>query len=293
TRRLQRLVEQRRSAVELRTQLTLQLQAVLKEYFPQALEWAGAHLASPLACAFLQRWPTLAALQRAKPATVRHFYTQHGARRGGRIDTCLAAIATAVPLTTDRAVIDSNVLAVRLLTTQLLALAPSIAAVERAIAGTFATHPDAAIFASFPGAGPALAPRLLATFGTDRTRFASAAAVQVAVGIAPVTKRSGKSMTVEWRWATSPFDRQTFHEFAWHSLRATPWARTYYAQQRARGHSHHASIRSLAFKWIRILWRCWQDRVPYDDARYVRALTLHRSPLSTRFPSPEKLAAIA
>lgn len=280
TRTIRRLVEHRRTAVALRTQLVQQLQAVLKEYFPQALEWAGTDLASAMAGAFLQRWPTLPALQRARPATIRAFYTTHRCRSTAHIAARLAAIRTATPLTTDPALLETSALYVHCLTQQLAQLGPSIARYDDAIATRFATHPDAAIFASFPGAGTALAPRLLAAFGTDRLRFATAADMQQRAGIAPITVRSGKHTEVRWRWAVSTFVRQTFHEFAQHSLRTSAWARVCYQRLRERGQEHHAAIRALAFKWIRILHRCWTDGVPYDEARYQRALTYRQSPLA-------------
>ena len=280
TRTLRRLVEHRRTAVALRTQLVQQLQAVLKEYFPHALEWAGTDLASAMACAFLQRWPTLPALQRARPATIRAFYTAHNCRSTAHIDARIAAMRTAVPLTTDPALLESSAVYVHCLTQQLQHLLPSIARFDEEIAARFATHADAAIFQSFPGAGPAFAPRLLAAFGTDRTRFPTAADMQQRAGIAPITIRSGKRTEVRWRWAVSTFVRQTFHEFAQYSLRASVWAKAYYAQLRARGQAHHVAIRALAFKWIRILHRCWIDGVAYDEARYQRALTERGSPLA-------------
>jgi transposase len=280
TRALRALVERRRQAVALQTQLTLQLQAALKNYFPQALDWAGTDLTRPMALAFLTRWPTLAAVQRARPATLRQFYRQHRCRSAARIAERLAQIATATPLTTDAAVIEPSVLYVRLLVGQLAALGPQLAAFDAAIAAAFAAHPDAALFQTLPGAGAALAPRLVVAFGTDRSRYATAADVQRLVGIAPVTVRSGRSCHVHWRWAVPTFLRQTFHEFAHHSVLHCAWARAFYANQRARGHSHHAAVRALAFKWIRILWRCWMDRTPYDDARYVRALAQRGSPIA-------------
>lgn len=285
-RALDRLVRHRRALVEQRTQVTLTLQAALKEYFPLALQVAGPDFGTPLACDFLARWPTLAALQRARPATVRTFYTQHQCRSAARIDERLAAIATAVPLTTDPAIIAPTARYVQALARQGQALTASIREFDTAIAAAFAAHPDAALFQSIPGAGAVLAPRLLAAFGADRTRYPSAADVQQAAGIAPITIRSGKSCVVSWRWATSSFLRQTFHELAAASIPAADWARTYYARQRARGKSHHTAVRALAFKWIRILWRCWQDRTPYDDARYTRALADRHSPHSVPDPLP-------
>jgi len=234
TRELRALCEYRRAAVALQTQLTQQLQATLQEYFPHALAWAGADLASPMACAFLQRWSTLEAVQRARPTTLQRFYTQHGCRQRARIDARLAAIPDAVPLTRDPAIIASRVPYVELLTAQLLTLAPQITKLDAAIAACFARQPDAALFASFPGAGAVFAPRLAAAFGTDRTRFSSADDLARHTGIAPITVRSGQQCQVQWRWATSNFLRQTFHEFAQHSRLHCRWARAFYAATAAR-----------------------------------------------------------
>lgn len=285
TRALRRLVEYRRRAIGMRVQLTLQLHAVLNEYFPQALEWAGRDLASPMACGFLARWPSLAGLQRARPATVRRFYTAHGCRSEALIAKRLADMAGAMPLTRDPAVLDTSARFATLLAQQLAALAPSIAQLDAEIAQRFAAHADADVFRSVPGAGAAFAPRLLVAFGSDRSRFPSAANMQQCAGIAPITIRSGRSEQVRWRWCTNIFLRQTFHEFAGHSVRHCAWAKAFYAQQRHRGKSHHATLRALAFKWIRILWRCWQDHADYDDARYANALARRGSPLSSLLAS--------
>ncbi|HEY7236941.1 MAG TPA: IS110 family transposase [Gemmatimonadaceae bacterium] len=282
TRALRRLVEHRRKTVDLRTQFVQQLTAVLKDYFPQALSWAGDDLASPLARDFLRQWPTLDAVQRARPTTLRRFYTAHNCRRPTLIDQRLTEMETALPLTRDPAVIGPSVALVQMLVGQLEALAPSLEQFETAIAAQFAQHVDADLFSSLPGSGAALAPRLLVAFGSDRTRFQSAVEFQQYSGIAPVTKQSGRSRVVHWRWAASTFVRQSVHEFAGQSIRYSAWARAFYAQQRARGKQHQAAVRALAFKWIRILWRCWRDRQRYDEARYVQALHVRRSPLATR-----------
>ena len=132
-----------------------------------------------------------------------------------------------------------------------------------------------------PGAGPVFAPRLLAAFGEQRERYASAAAVQKYAGIAPVTERSGKQCWVHWRLQCPTFLRQTFVEWTAQSIPHSYWARAFYEQQRARGSSHQAALRALAFKWIRILYRCWQDRTPYDEAIYLNALKRRGSSLVT------------
>jgi transposase len=286
TRALRRLVESRRHAVDLRTKFTQQLTAALKEYFPQALEWAGADLGSEMACDFLLAWPTLEAVQRVRPQRLRSFYTRHHCRRPERIEARLTAIREATPLTRDRAVIESGALVVQMLARQLETLGASIRRFDTEIAARFAAHEDAALFSALPGSGAALAPRLLAAFGSDRTRFPHASDVQAFGAIAPVRQRSGKSWVIHWRWSAPTFLRQTFHEFAQQSIRYSAWARAYYALQRSRGKDHHAAVRALAFKWIRVIWRCWQARTPYDEARYLRALADRASPLAGHLPTP-------
>ena len=236
-------------------------------------------LDSRQACDFLAKWPTLAAVQRARPATVRRFYQQHNCRRAAVIDARLAQIATAQALTTDPAIVDALSLVVHAEAAQLRPLLAAVRTFDGEIAALFAAHPDQALFASFPGAGPVGAPRLAAAFGTDRTRWDATSELQSYAGIAPVTERSGKTCWVHHRLACPKFLKQTFHEYADQSIRFSPWARAYYDQQRGRGNTHHAALRSLAFKWMRILFRCWKTRTPYDEATYLAALRRHGSPL--------------
>ncbi|MCK5194040.1 MAG: transposase, partial [Desulfobulbaceae bacterium] len=140
-------------------------------------------------------------------------------------------------------------------------------------------HEDKSIFDSFPGSGEALGPRLLCAWGTDRERYDSADSMQQYSGIAPVTKASGQSKMVIRRLACPKFLLQTFHEFANSSRRLSIWAQAYYEMLRERGKSHHTAIRSLAFKWIRIMYCCWQNRIPYDEIKYIQALKRTNSPL--------------
>jgi transposase len=269
SRTLQALCEQRRKLVNQRVALTNRLTSLLKQYFPQALEWVG-DLASVQACDFLTQWPTLAALQRARPRTIRQFYRAHNCRKADVIEARLAAIASARPLTTDAAVIEPLSLSV----------ITAIQTFDDRIAQVFAAHADHHVFTSFPGAGDVCAPRLAAAFGTDRSRWDSAAELQAHSGIAPVTERSGKTRWVHHRLACPKFVKQTFHEFADQSIRFSRWARAYYDQQRARGNDHHAALRALAYKWIRILFRCWHERRPYDEDTYIDALRRRGSPLA-------------
>ena len=278
TRALQKLVEFRREVVNQRVAFTNQLTQVLKEYFPQALDWGG-EIDRVMMCDFLLKYPTLEKIKKAKPDTIRRFYRQHGCRSTERIEERLKAMRTAQALTQDPAVIATSVCIVQTIVRSLYPIMESIARLDKEIDKRFKAHPDMAIFDNFPGAGPVLAPRLLVAMGSDRNRFESADEVQKYSGIAPVTRRSGKSVWIHRRFACPKFLRQTFHEFAGQSIKFCAWARSYYDMKRARGVGHHAAVRALAYKWIRIIFRCWEDHVCYDDAIYLRALSKKGSPI--------------
>ncbi len=277
TRTLQFLVEDRRRLVNERTRQTNRLTDRLKLYFPQVREWFD-DLASPLVRDLLLRWPTLEELQKARPATLRQFFRHHNCRSSERIEERLQQIQRAIPATYDLAVIQSSVAMVKTMVELIATLRQGIAELERAIENLFAQHPDAELFRSLPGAGPAMAPRLLAAFGTQRDRYASAADLQSYSGIAPVVERSGKKERTHVRWACPRFLRQTFHEWAGHSLAGSAWAHEYYDRQLAKGSGHHAAVRALAFKWLRILYRCWKNRTPYEEATYQEVLRRRRAP---------------
>jgi len=279
TRMLALLVEDRRKMLDRRTKLSNQLTAALKGYFPQALALIGTKVTSPMACDFLQRWTSLAQVKKCRDQTIRTFYTQHQVRKSELIDVRLTLIRNSVPLVEDAAIVETSALKVRSLSRQIACLNEDLDEYEHYIAALFKAHPESDLFNTLPGAGAALAPRLLVAMGTDRTRFDSADAVATFSGIAPVTERSGQHTWVHWRLACSKFLRQSFHEFASMSRRQSAWAHAYYEVQRARGKSHHAALRALAFKWIRIIYRCWKQREKYDEAKYIAALERRNSPL--------------
>lgn len=124
-----------------------------------------------------------------------------------------------------------------------------------------------------------MAPRLLTAFGTNRDRYLDAAELQRYSGVAPVIERSGQKSWTHWRYCCPKFLRQTFVEWAGLSIRFSFWAKAYYDQQIARGKAHNTAVRSLAFKWIRIVFKCWKDRTPYDESKYLAALKERGSPL--------------
>jgi transposase len=279
TRTVQQLVGHRRAVVDERTALSNRLIALLKQYFPQALTLCGEDLWRPLATAFLLKWPSLQAVQKARPATLKQFYYLHGSRSAKLLEQRLALVSRAVPVTDETALIQSFVLRVRLVCRQLQWVQQTITEFDRQIATAYAAHPDREIFVSLPGAGPVFQPRLLASLGAQRERFASAASLQCYTGVAPVTKRSGGSCHIHRRYLCPKFHRQSFHEYAGESIYYSRWAAAFYLQQRTKGSPHHTAVRALAFKWQRVIWRCWQDRRPYDERIYEAALRKHGSPL--------------
>jgi transposase len=272
TRLLARLVEDRRKAVDLRTSYIQALTAGLKEYFPQALELVNGNPASRLACDFFMKWPTFEAFQQAKPATLKRFYYGHNIRSPQVMEKVLRLAQTATPLTTDPPVIESGSRLSQMYAQLIRTMNPVIEEYDQRIVKVFDAHPEAHLFNHLPGAGPALAPRLCAFFGTDRSRYDAAENVQSFTGIAPVTKSSGKTKVVYFRVACPKFDRQTFHEFARLSITTCQWARNYVDYYTGKGKKFQTIIRALAYKWIRILWKCWKERTPYNEDKYMTAL---------------------
>ena len=277
-RTLMTLVEQRRRLMNDRVRITNRLRDALKQYYPQALDWFD-HIDTPLFCAFIRQWPSLTQVKRARRPTLEKFFHQHNLYRKPLLERRIKAIKSAMPLTRDEAVIVPHRLQTLVLVNQLEVALQSIGMYDNEIAALAPRHPDYALFSGLPGAGRHLAPRLLVAFGEQRERFASAAEVQKYAGIAPVTERSGQKSWIHWRWQCPTFLRQTFVEWAAQTINKSYWAGLYYYQQRAKGCSYQAAVRSLAFKWIRILYRCWITRTPYDEAKYLKALKERGSPL--------------
>jgi transposase len=277
-RTLESLVEQRRRVVDDSKRITNRLTSALKQYYPQVVQWFDAK-DTVLFCDFLSRWPTLKQVKHARSATLEAFFREHNARSAKLVKERLAAIKSATPLTEDVAVITPHQLLAQALVGQLRVTLQAIERFDAEISTISRTLPDYPLFRDLPGAGAALAPRLLTAFGEQRERYESAAEIQKYTGIAPVTERSGKQHWIHWRLQCPTFLRQTFVEWAAETITRSFWAGAYYRQQRAKGCSHPVAVRGLAFKWIRILYRCWKTRTPYDESKYLSALKRRGSPL--------------
>lgn len=271
TRTLRYLVEQRRRLIGDRTRFNNRMTSLLKCYFPQVLDWFP-ELTTVLVCDFLLRWPALEQLHGVKRTTLLNFFRAHHSVRTDTLEKRLAAIKASVPLTTDRAIIDSSVLMISALAAQMKTTITAIKQFDEAIAKLCVGHPDFPLFQSLPGAGEVYASRLLAMLGTQRDRWTTADELACLSGIAPVMERSGQSVWIRWRYFCPKFMRQSFHEYAGESVKHSFWARAYYQQQIDKGKSRQAAVRALAYKWIRIIWKCWQTRTPYSEVKYLEAL---------------------
>ncbi|MCH7687264.1 MAG: IS110 family transposase [Planctomycetes bacterium] len=277
TRKLAGYTEHRRKIVEERKRLSQQLTSRLKLYFPLVIELFPRNIERT--AALVKRWDTLAKLRRVHPKTLRTFLKQQGVRNDQKRTEIIEAIRAAVPLTTDEAIVEPNALFALSLAKQIEQLNQTIDQFDEQIARLVAAHDDAALFRALPGAGDALVPRLIAAMGSDRDRYNAAEEIQCHSGIAPVTRQSGKTRNVSRRYACPKFLRQTFHEFADHARKWSAWSKAFYQMKIAAGFKHHAAVRALAYKWIRIIFHLWKTHTLYDENVYIKQLRKRNSPI--------------
>ena len=272
TRLLAHLSQQRRRLVEGQIKIRQQLTAQLKSYFPVVLELFGKEWQLPLLLSVLSRWTDPRQFRRADRRLIRRVLSEHSTRNEQQQEAIIDRIRAAKLLSDDEALIVPSAMVVKLLVSQIKLSRKMIKEFDTKIAETMKQHPDAHLFTSLRGAGAALAPRLLCAFGSQRDRWKDADSLAAFSGIAPVTKRSGKLCQVHRRFACPKYLRQTFHEFADSARMYCPWSKARYRMLRDRGMKHHAALRKLARSWIRILFRVWQTRIPFDCDRYIAQL---------------------
>ena len=283
---LERLTLSRRKRVDERTALTNQLQAALKRYFPQALDLLHEDIWRPMNLEFLRKWPSAVKLQSVPLSRLRAFYNKHGSRSEERWKDRTALIAALVPLA-EAGVADE--LEVQALVEQIAVLNESIRAHEQTIARLFAAEGEpAGRIAALPGAGPILAPRIYIAMAKHAPNCETPEALAAALGIAPVTDQSGKKERIYRRLRCDNHTRQTFVEWSKESWKHSVWAEAFVRQREAKGQGFHAIIRALAYKWVRILWKCWRDGTSYNEETYLQALRKKGSPL---VPKTQTLAA--
>ena len=278
TRELSLLCEDRRQLVEQRVVLAQQLKTLVKGYFPAILTLQPAKVYADFILRLLQKYPTLKEVQAAGRNKLRKLFFGCGTKN--KIEERLDVLLNAQPLTRDEVLLRTSTRRVQAIGDQLLSLNQAIRGYDREIKRLLLQHPDYRTIQGLP-CGVISQARLIAALGDDRARYGSAEELASAAGIAPLTTHSGKMRLVSSRWACSKFLRQTFHEFAGIAIKRSGWSKAYYGQQVSRGKPPQMAKRALAFKWIRIIYRCWQSREAYDESRYVARLHATQSPLST------------
>ena len=278
TRELALLCKAEVTLIAQHTALVNQLQATLKQFHPVAIEWFD-DWTSPSAWDFAVAFPTPAAVARSREKTLYAFLARHRIGASPLWQERIAGRQEATRWPCDLAAEAALPQFVASLVAVLRALREQLAVLRRRIEALFAQHPDAAVFASLPGAGPKLAPRLLVHFGTQRGRYESAKPLQQLAGVVPVTKQSGKTQEVHFRRACQKDFRNTMHQFAFCSLRESAWARAAYDRARERGQDHAHALRTVAAQWLKIIYRMWTTNTPYNEAVYLAALIRHGSPL--------------
>ena len=272
---LRTVVRSRGDLVEMRVAATNQLSALLEAHWPGARA-IFADVESPISLKFLTRYPTPAAAAHLGEKRMAAFLVKHG-YSGRRTAAELLARLRAAPAGTNReslteALRDAVLAAVGVLA----ALNASVKSLDRSVAAHLGEHPDGAIFTSLPRSGQVNAAQVLAEWGDCRQAYDGPDSVAALAGCTPVTSQSGKHRSVQFRWACNKRFRVAMTTFADNSRHASPWAAKTYSDARASGKDHPHAIRILARAWIRVIWPCWLEGIPYDPARHGAAAALAR-----------------
>ncbi len=273
-RALRALVRGRDDLVATRVQLANQLRSLLESFWPGAAA-VFAEIDSPIALAFVQRYPTPASTARCGERRLAAFLAQHRSC-GRRSPAALLERLRAAPLGhAEELETDAKRTLVQALAASLTTLVDQITQLTARIAHTVAELPDGQIIMSLPRAGQVCAAQILAELGDVRERFPNDAQLAAEAGVAPLTYQSGKSRSVAFRWACNHRLRRALTCFADNSRHTSQWAAQFYLAARARGCDHPHAVRILARAWTRVLWRIWTDRCAYDPARHRAALNLN------------------
>jgi transposase len=270
---LRAVVRARGDLVEMRVAATSQLSALLEAHWPGA-KAVFADVESPVSLAFLTRYPAPAAAAHLGEKRMAAFLARQG-YSGRRTAAELLARLRAAPAGTGREALTGALRDVVLAAVGvLLALNAAVKSLDRSAAARLGEHPDGKIFTSLPRSGQVNAARVLAERGDCRQAYDGPDSVAALAGVTPVTSQSGKHRDVQFRWACNKRFRVAVTTFADNSRHASPWAAKIYAGARARGKDHPHAARILARAWIRVIWPCWLNGVPYDPARHGAAAAL-------------------
>lgn len=244
-----------------------QLRAIVESYHPAVLHLFSS-LDRDITLAFLQDYPTPEKASRIGTTRMAAFCARHGYSGRTRPELLVERmrphlLRAASGTTTGKA------FTAMLFVDQLALLNTQVRQITKHLRERLAAHPDASIFLSFPGMGDVTAATLLAEMGEDRDRFPTAGTLLAETGMAPVTRASGRSRTVHFRYAANKRMRHAIDWWSFVSVRENEWAGDAYKQARSRGQLHNRALRGVGARWTRILWRCWTDGTAYDPTRHL------------------------
>jgi len=276
---LKLLTRDQDALVQTQTRLVNQLTSCLKASFPVALT-LFTKLQQRATLVFLQRYPTLEVAEAASVEELTAFLRTLPRFPGPRVAAQRIFIRLHQPhLRADLVTTRVKARLTQALVAQLLPVVEQIAAYDEEIERLFRDHPDATLFLSLPGAGKRLAPRLLAGWGDDWARYASAQSIQGLAGTAPVAFQSGKYRKAHKRYACIKSLRNALYQFAWQSTIAkVAWALDYYQRKRREGKSYSVAVRALVYQWVRLIHAMWRSQRPYDEAIFRAAQEAHARP---------------
>jgi len=266
TKALRALVRTREDLIKARVELANQLRAQLEAFWPGALVFW--HVDTPISLAFLRRYPSPADAKGLGPKRLEAWLARHSYSGRRRPEALLETMRQAPAGRAGALEAEARRVAVLGLVGALEPIVAEIGALTKQIGGALRSHPDAAIFAPlFRDQKTVVCPAaLIAELGDARERYPTEAALAADAGMSPVAVESGKRRTATFRRACDKRLRFAVATLADSTRHWHPWAKEVYRRARARGQDHPHAIRTLGRAWIRVLWRCWQDGVPYDPA---------------------------
>ncbi len=272
TRALRSVVRARDDLVHQRVALGNQLRACLEAYWPGATV-IFADVCSEIALAFMERYPTPESAVRLGEVRLGSFLKKAG-YSGRRPAAELLERLRSAPAGVFGVEAEARAESMRAIARVMRSLNRSIKDLDRAVIAHLGEHPDAEVFTSLPRSGRINAAQMLAEWGDCREAYPEPDAVSMLGGLCPVTHASGKHRDVTFRWACNKRLREAITTFADNSRHASPWAADVYRRAITRGCDHPHAVRILARAWVRVIWRCWQDRRPYDPALHGAAVLL-------------------
>jgi transposase len=275
TKALRVTVRTRDDVVDLRVAAVNQLAALLEAHWPGG-KAIFADLESRIALEFLSRYPTAASAARLDEAGIAAFCAGLGYSGKRPASVLLERLRSAPAGTAGHALTTAVRDAVLALVAVIKALTAATRDLDRSVTARLGEHPDGPIFTSLPRSGQINAAQVLAEWGDCRQAYDGPDSVAALAGVTPVTRASGKHRGVQFRWACNKRFRKAITTFADNSRHASPWAAHIYAQARASGKDHPHAIRILARAWIRVIWPCWINGIPYDPDKHGAAAALNQ-----------------